>query len=97
MSMSIKSSLHWFHFFFVLTIYHINIIGLGIVYLINTILAILAVFKAQERGQPTGLWAIKTFSVGGLALDQLTQLPTLAQVKEMESRKGARAIKKKKK
>lgn len=70
--------------------------GLGVVYLINTLLAVLAVFKANERGQPAGLWAMKTFSVGGLALDQLTQLPTLKEVKEMESRKGARAIKKKK-
>lgn len=72
-------------------------LGLGVIYLINTALAVLAVFKASERGQSSVLWAVKTFSVGGLAFDQLTQLPTLEEVKEMENRKGARAIKKKKK
>lgn len=71
--------------------------GLGIIYLINAIIAVLAVFKANERGQPAILWAVKTFSVGGLALDQLTQLPTLAEVEEVQNRKGARAIKNKKK
>ena len=70
--------------------------GLGVIYLINTILAIGAVFKAIERGQPAGLWAVKTFSIGGLAIDQLTQLPTLKEVEEMENRKGARALKKNK-
>ena len=59
-------------------------------------MAVLAVFKASERGQPAGLWAAKTFSVGGLAFDQLTQLPTLAEVEEMKNRKGARAIKNRK-
>lgn len=68
--------------------------GLGTIYLINTILAVLATFKASERGQPAGLWAAKTFSVGGLAFDQLTQLPTLKEIEEMENRKGARAMKK---
>lgn len=67
--------------------------GLGVIYLINTVLAVGAVFKASERGQNPVLWAIKTFSVGGLALDQLTQLPTTAQVEELKNRKGARAIK----
>lgn len=71
--------------------------GLGVIYLINTVLAVLAVFKANERGQSALLWAVKTFSVGGLALDQLTQLPTLAEVEEVKNRKGARAIKNKKK
>lgn len=70
--------------------------GLGVIYLINTILAVLAVFKASERGQPAWLWAVKTFSVGGLAFDQLTQLPTLAEVEEMNNRKGARAMKNRK-
>lgn len=70
--------------------------GLATVYLINTILAVLATFKAAERGQSSLLWAAKTFSVGGLAFDQLTQLPTLAEIAEIENRKGARAIKKKK-
>ncbi len=69
--------------------------GLATVYLINTILAVLATFKAAERGQSSLLWAAKTFSVGGLAFDQLTQLPTLKEIEEIENRKGARAIKKK--
>lgn len=70
--------------------------GLATIYLINAVLAVFAVFAAKERGQPSGLWAAKAFSVGGLAIDQLTQLPTLAQIEELENRKGARAVKKKK-
>ena len=62
--------------------------------MINTILAVLATFKANERGQSPVLWAAKAFSVGGLAIDQLTQLPTLKEIEELENRKGARAIKK---
>jgi hypothetical protein len=68
--------------------------GLGTVYAINSILAVLAVFKAGERGQPAPLWAAKTFSVGGLALDQLMQLPTLDEVEKAKARKGKRALKK---
>ncbi|CAB9505843.1 expressed unknown protein [Seminavis robusta] len=49
--------------------------GLAVTYTINAILAVLAVFKAGERGQPIPLWVVKTLSVGGLAYDQLTQLP----------------------
>lgn len=63
------------------------------VYAINTVLAVLAAFKAPERGQPRLLWVAKTFSVGGLAYDQLTQLPTLEQIEAAKSRKGARAMK----
>lgn len=70
--------------------------GLATVYLINTVLAVLSVFKASERGQPVPLWIAKTFAVGGLAYDQLTQLPTLEEVKKAESIKGARALKKNK-
>ena len=70
--------------------------GLATIYTINIGLAVYAVFKATERGQSPLLWGVKTFSVGGLALDQLTQLPTLEQIKEAESRKGARALKKNK-
>ena len=65
-------------------------------YLINTVLAVLAVFKAQERGQPVPLWVAKTFSVGGLAYDQLNQLPTLEAIEKAKSVKGARAIKNRK-
>ena len=62
-------------------------------YAINTVLAVLAAFKAGERGQPIPLWVAKTFSVGGLAFDQLTQLPTLEEVEAAKSKKGARALK----
>lgn len=72
-------------------------LGLGTVYAINAVLAVLAVFKAGERGQPALLWIAKTFSVGGLAYDQLTQLPTLEQIEEAKARKGKRALSKKKK
>lgn len=54
--------------------------GLAVTYAINFVLAVLAVFKAGERGQPAFLWVLKTLSVGGLAFDQLTQLPTLEQL-----------------
>ena len=66
-------------------------------YSINTVLAILAVFKASERGQPIPLWVAKTFSVGGLAYDQLTQLPTTEEIEKAKSVKGARALKNRKK
>ncbi|KAL3925576.1 MAG: hypothetical protein SGARI_005817, partial [Bacillariaceae sp.] len=70
--------------------------GLGVVYAINIVLAVMAAFKAGERGQPAPLWIAKTFSVGGLAYDQLTQLPTTEEVEKAEARKGARALKKNK-
>ena len=62
-------------------------------YAINTILAVLAAFKAMERGQPVPLWVAKTFTVGGLAFDQLTQLPTLEAIEKARSVKGKRAVK----
>jgi hypothetical protein len=58
------------------------------VYGINCLLAVLAFMQAQERGQSGPLWALKTLSVGGLALDQLRQLPTLEQ---QEKAKGSRS------
>lgn len=70
--------------------------GLATIFTVNAALAVLATFKAAERGQSSVLWAVKTFSVGGLALDQLTQLPTLKEVEEIANRKGARAVKGKK-
>jgi hypothetical protein len=70
-----------------------NCSGLGVVYAINTVLSVLAVFRAGERGQPAFLWIAKTFSVGGLAYDQLTQLPTLEEVEKAKERKGKRALK----
>jgi len=48
---------------------------LGTVYIINAVLAVLAFLKAPEKGTSSVLWAVKTFTVGGLAYDQLTQLP----------------------
>jgi hypothetical protein len=72
--------------------------GLATVYTINTVLAVLvALFKAPERGQPVPLWVAKTFSVGGLAYDQLMQLPTLKEIEKAKSAKGARAPKSNKK
>ena len=71
--------------------------GLGTVYAINTVLAVVAAFKAPERGQPVPLWAIKTFSVGGLAYDQLMQLPTLEEIERAKNVKGKRALKNSKK
>ncbi len=62
-------------------------------YLINTVLAVLAAFKAGERGQPAGLWIAKTFTVGGLAYDQLTQLPTTEEMEQAKAQKGKRALK----
>jgi len=70
--------------------------GLGTVYGINLLLAVFAGFKASERGQPLGLWIAKTITVGGLALDQLTQLPTTEQVEAAKARKGKRALKNRK-
>ena len=84
--------------FFLQTFFLVYIIaGLGTIYAINTILAIIVAVKvAPERGQPTFLWVMKTFSVGGLAFDQLTQLPTLEEINMAQSTKGSRAIKKNK-
>ena len=72
-----------------------NPVGLATVYGINTVLAVLAAFKASERGQPIPFWVVKTFAVGGLAYDQLTQLPTLAEAEQANAVKGRRALKKK--
>lgn len=66
-------------------------------YAINLVLAVLAVFKAGERGQPALLWFTKTFTTGGLSYDQLTQLPTLEEIEKVKSQKGARSLKNKKK
>lgn len=70
--------------------------GLGTIYAINLVLAVFAVFKAGERGQSPVLWGIKTFSVGGLAFDQLTQLPTTEEVNKRLAKKGKRALKRNK-
>eukprot|EP00578_Thalassiosira_sp_NH16_P006141 CAMPEP_0181117370 /NCGR_PEP_ID=MMETSP1071-20121207/22475_1 /TAXON_ID=35127 /ORGANISM="Thalassiosira sp., Strain NH16" /LENGTH=400 /DNA_ID=CAMNT_0023201731 /DNA_START=29 /DNA_END=1231 /DNA_ORIENTATION=+ len=56
--------------------------GLGTIYLINTILAVLAAISAPSRNQPSLLWAAKTFAVGGIAYDQLMQIPTPEELVE---------------
>lgn len=70
--------------------------GLGTIYGINVLLAVFAVFKASERGQSVPLWVAKTLTVGGLAIDQLTQLPTTEQIEAAKARKGKRALKNRK-
>eukprot|EP00547_Thalassionema_nitzschioides_P001157 CAMPEP_0194211966 /NCGR_PEP_ID=MMETSP0156-20130528/11416_1 /TAXON_ID=33649 /ORGANISM="Thalassionema nitzschioides, Strain L26-B" /LENGTH=305 /DNA_ID=CAMNT_0038939659 /DNA_START=139 /DNA_END=1056 /DNA_ORIENTATION=- len=62
--------------------------GLATVYSINAVLAVMTIFKATERGQPVALWISKTFVVGGLAFDQLTQLPTLEEIEVAKSLNG---------
>jgi len=64
--------------------------GLLSVYLINAVLAVLSIFKAQSRGQPIGLWVAKCLTVGGLAFDQLTQLPTLEEIEAAKEEKNDR-------
>lgn len=59
--------------------------GLLTIYTINAVLAVIATFKAAERGQPKALWAMKTLGVGGLAFDQLTQLPTKEQMAKVKN------------
>jgi len=50
--------------------------GLATIYLVNAVLAVLAAVSAPERNQPALLWAAKAFAVGGIAYDQLMQIPT---------------------
>lgn len=71
--------------------------GLGTIYTINVLLCIVAFFKAQERGQSAPIWIAKTLTVGGLALDQLSQLPTIEEVEAAKARKGKRALRNMKK
>jgi hypothetical protein len=70
--------------------------GLLVVYAINTVLAGVAAFAAKDRGQPVPLWIAKTFAVGGLAFDQLTQLPTLEEQKQQSKRQSTPNYKRKK-
>lgn len=67
--------------------------GLGTIYAINIVMAIFATFQATERGQSKLLWGMKTFAVGGLAFDQLNQLPTLKEIEDLQNKKGARSFK----
>lgn len=50
--------------------------GLATIYLINAVLAVFAFMEAPSRNQPSILWGMKTFAVGGIAYDQLMQIPT---------------------
>eukprot|EP00804_Cyclotella_cryptica_P001292 CCRYP_017916-RA/>CCRYP_017916-RA protein AED:0.03 eAED:0.03 QI:256/1/1/1/0.5/0.33/3/1756/382 len=60
--------------------------GLGAIYLINTVLAVFAAMSAPSRRQPSILWAAKTFAVGGIAYDQLMQIPTPEEMAERARR-----------
>jgi hypothetical protein len=56
--------------------------GLGVIYTINAVLAIVAAGSAPGRNQSAILWAAKTFAVGGIAYDQLMQIPTPEELTE---------------
>ncbi|KAL7517240.1 hypothetical protein ACHAWX_002175 [Stephanocyclus meneghinianus] len=60
--------------------------GLGTIYLINAVLAVFAAMSAPSRKQPSVLWAVKTFAVGGIAYDQLMQIPTPEELAEKARR-----------
>ena len=46
--------------------------GLGIVYSINSVLAIQAYFKAKEKNLPGLFWALKCFILGGIAFYEIS-------------------------
>lgn len=56
--------------------------GLGTIYLINTVLAILSAISAPSRKQSSLLWGAKTFAVGAIAYDQLMQIPTPEELRD---------------
>ncbi|KAL3762507.1 hypothetical protein ACHAW5_008433 [Stephanodiscus triporus] len=56
--------------------------GLATIYLINAVLAVIAAISAPSRNQPALLWGAKTFAVGGIAYDQLMQIPTPEELAE---------------
>ena len=64
--------------------------GLGVVYSMNFVLAIVAYFRAKEKNLPKSFWAIKTFLLGGIALYEVTQAkdPLKMNEKPMESKKA---------
>jgi len=66
--------------------------GLGTIYAINTILAILAAISAPPRNQSSLLWAVKTFAVGGIAYDQLMQIPTPEEAAAERARKEQKTM-----
>jgi hypothetical protein len=56
--------------------------GLGTIYGINLVMAVIAALSAPGRNQPALLWGAKTFAVGGIAYDQLMQIPTPKELEE---------------
>mmetsp|Transcript_12593 Transcript_12593/g.19408 ORF Transcript_12593/g.19408 Transcript_12593/m.19408 type:complete len:391 (+) Transcript_12593:66-1238(+) len=56
--------------------------GLATIYGINLVMAVIAALSAPGRNQPALLWGAKTFAVGGIAYDQLMQIPTPKEVEE---------------
>ena len=56
--------------------------GLATIYGINLVMAVIAAFSAPGRNQPSLLWGAKTFAVGGIAYDQLMQIPTPKELEE---------------
>eukprot|EP00585_Thalassiosira_rotula_P013037 CAMPEP_0196130874 /NCGR_PEP_ID=MMETSP0910-20130528/1097_1 /TAXON_ID=49265 /ORGANISM="Thalassiosira rotula, Strain GSO102" /LENGTH=379 /DNA_ID=CAMNT_0041390257 /DNA_START=107 /DNA_END=1246 /DNA_ORIENTATION=+ len=56
--------------------------GLGTIYLINIVLAVLAAISAPSRNQSSLLWGAKTFAVGAIAYDQLMAIPTPEELVE---------------
>ena len=66
--------------------------GLATIYGINLVLAVIAALSAPGRNQPALLWGAKTFAVGGIAYDQLMQIPTPEELEE-RARKEAEMMK----
>mmetsp|Transcript_13340 Transcript_13340/g.21923 ORF Transcript_13340/g.21923 Transcript_13340/m.21923 type:complete len:397 (+) Transcript_13340:43-1233(+) len=56
--------------------------GLATIYGINLVMAVIAALSAPGRNQPSLLWGAKTFAVGGIAYDQLMQIPTPKELEE---------------
>ena len=56
--------------------------GLATIYLINAVLAVFSAMEAPSRNQSPILWGVKTFAVGGIAYDQLMQIPTPKELAE---------------
>ena len=66
--------------------------GLATIYGVNLVLAVIAALSAPGRNQPAVLWGAKTFAVGGIAYDQLMQIPTPEELEE-RARKEAEMMK----
>lgn len=62
--------------------------GLATIYGINLVLAVIAALSAPGRNQPALLWGAKTFAVGGIAYDQLMQIPTPAELEKRATKEA---------